>query len=42
MMRNIRTVIAIASLAALGGCAGCSLFQDEGTMTQEVLDESTK
>lgn len=42
MMRKIRTSIAIASLAALGGCAGCALFQDEGTMTQEVVNESAE
>lgn len=40
MMRNIRTVVMLASLVALGGCAGCSLFVPEGDMTMEVIDET--
>lgn len=39
MMHNIRTVMLLASLVALGGCAGCSLFVPEGEMTMEVIDE---
>lgn len=39
MMRTVRVIFMLASLAAFGGCAGCSLFVPEGEMTMEVIDE---